>query len=419
MATQPQQQKDLVWYRQFLNDKGYANDQISYNNGAVYAGNQLFDYVTPNDDGKTYGSLDHLENRYNTLQNQQQNTQVNQRQNEVYDTLGQLREQMEQRLNTPAQPFSYNPQEDPNYQAALQAAMQAASVGQSDTLAKLRSQGQGHSSYSDTVANQIMQGSIQDVQTQQLPVFMNQAYGRHRDQIGDERNQMSDLMNIINTYAGLNQQDVANMNTDKDQAFRNMTFQTENDNWNRSFEADQAYRNRTADAGDEQDRVALAQWLTNSFGVPVSPQDDAVTAFAQVMGLTPMARQQFEHGQGQDRIANSQRNRGLALQESQEGRMSSNANIERLMQVWRNTGVAPEGIPGVQPGTRLAGSGETPSMKPTDYKTNPEWSSDYQRILNDPEGSALVLQQNAQAFIDAYGYDGYQALLRALPEDDW
>lgn len=54
--------------------------------------------------------------------------------------------------------------------------------------------------------------------------------------------------------------------------------------------------------------------------------------------------------------------------------------------------------------------------KETDYKSNPEFSQDFQDIISDPNGLQFV-KGNSKALIDAYGIEGYQALLKAVEQD--
>ena len=65
--------------------------------------------------------------------------------------------------------------------------------------------------------------------------------------------------------------------------------------------------------------------------------------------------------------------------------------------------------------TELLGSesgGE--ALKPGDYKTNPDFAADYAKVLADPETTYAILmsEEGAAAFIQKYGIDGYNELLR-------
>ncbi|OKP81646.1 hypothetical protein A3842_11245 [Paenibacillus sp. P3E] len=97
-------------------------------------------------------------------------------------------------------PFSYNADADPAYQAALRAAQQNLSVNQKNTNAQLRATGQGKSSYSETVANQLAHQSEENVANNILPQYAQQAYKQYQDSIANNRN----------LYQDYNQQDFQN-----------------------------------------------------------------------------------------------------------------------------------------------------------------------------------------------------------------
>jgi hypothetical protein len=97
-------------------------------------------------------------------------------------------------------PFTFNAETDPSYQAALRAAQQNLEVNQKNTNAQLRATGQGKSSYSETVANQLANQSAENVANNILPVYAQQAYQQYQDSIGNQRN----------LYQDYNQQDFQN-----------------------------------------------------------------------------------------------------------------------------------------------------------------------------------------------------------------
>lgn len=78
--------------------------------------------------------------------------------------------------------FSYDPNTDPAYQAALATAQANIAQQQADTGARLRASGQGKSSYSEQVANQIGAKEMARVSTEVVPQLLQQAYGRYADQ---------------------------------------------------------------------------------------------------------------------------------------------------------------------------------------------------------------------------------------------
>lgn len=89
-------------------------------------------------------------------------------------------------------PFTFNPETDPSYQAALRAAQQNLQVNQKNTNAQLRATGQGKSSYSETVANQLANQSAENVANNVLPIYAQKAYQQYQDNISNQRNLYSD-----------------------------------------------------------------------------------------------------------------------------------------------------------------------------------------------------------------------------------
>lgn len=114
--------------------------------------------------------------------------------------------------------FKYDYNTDPAYQSALASARSNITQSQADTGAALRARGQGKSSYSESVANQISAKEMGRVSTEVLPQLISQAYERYADQsnrdmqvqsanygVGQDR-----LSNLANQYGLQNQQDFQN-----------------------------------------------------------------------------------------------------------------------------------------------------------------------------------------------------------------
>jgi len=85
-------------------------------------------------------------------------------------------------------PFTYDAESDPAYQAAVKAAQQNLAVNQKNTNAQLRATGQGKSSYSETVANQLANQTTENIANNILPQYAQQAYGRYQDNIANQGN---------------------------------------------------------------------------------------------------------------------------------------------------------------------------------------------------------------------------------------
>jgi hypothetical protein len=79
------------------------------------------------------------------------------------------------------QAFKYDRDNDPAYQAAIESAQQNITQNRADTNAHLRAGGQGKSSYSEGVANQIGAKEMARVSTDVLPALISQAYQQYAD----------------------------------------------------------------------------------------------------------------------------------------------------------------------------------------------------------------------------------------------
>lgn len=79
------------------------------------------------------------------------------------------------------EPFKYDQNTDPAYQSAIASAKANIAQSQADTNAFLRARGQGKSSYSESVANQIADKEMGRVSTEVLPQLISQAYQRYND----------------------------------------------------------------------------------------------------------------------------------------------------------------------------------------------------------------------------------------------
>lgn len=65
-------------------------------------------------------------------------------------------------------------------------------------------------------------------------------------------------------------------------------------------------------------------------------------------------------------------------------------------------------------GSESGGESGGEALKPGDYKTNPDFAEDAAKVLADPETTYAILmsEKGAAAFIQKYGWDGYNELLR-------
>ncbi|MNM10421.1 hypothetical protein D3C81_205460 [compost metagenome] len=100
------------------------------------------------------------------------------------DTLNRINDfitkQSQFHFTTP-EPFTYDQNSDPAYQSQLAEAKRNVENQQADTNAFLRAGGQGKSSYSEMVANQVGSNAMKSIANDLVPTLMNQAYQRYND----------------------------------------------------------------------------------------------------------------------------------------------------------------------------------------------------------------------------------------------
>lgn len=120
-------------------------------------------------------------NNVNNLQNTV--TKNNTVQSPTKNTIDRINQGTQQQFNfTAPKEFTYDYNTDPLYQSALQSARQNITTQQNNTNAQLRSQGQGKSSFSETLANQIGAKEMGRISNEVIPQLASQAYQRYADQ---------------------------------------------------------------------------------------------------------------------------------------------------------------------------------------------------------------------------------------------
>jgi len=157
-------------------------------------------------------------------------------------------------------PFTYDADSDPAYQAAVKAAQQNLAVNQKNTNAQLRATGQGKSSYSETVANQLANQSAENIANNVLPIYAQQAYKQYQDNIGNQRN----------LYQDYNQQDFQNPIT-KSQITGNLELPAE---------AQEAYRQLI-----EKKNAAESSTITRDQRTQLSSEADKIRTFLSSLGV--------------------------------------------------------------------------------------------------------------------------------------
>lgn len=329
------------WIRKYLQDRGFANTDIGFNKDSGMVTYQGKDFIKPESTvkGQTFASNDNLSRallNYNTTQNE---TKVN-------DILGKL-ETNSQTPISPFQPtvqapdrgqFAYNPDSDPQYQAALRRAQDNAASAGKAAQEELNARGILNSTVTSDRLGQIQQSEVGKVTDTVLPQLMQQAYQRFNDDYAaayqkyindytqqyqgytDQYNQGQDkfknLQSLIPILSGINQQGLDNQ-------FRTDEFVFNKDMTTKQFDASEDQRGKDNTRADRQLNATISNMTSDN-----------------------------------------------ARQNAAASRAVGNESQARLFEIWDRTGVAPAGIPGVPAGTPLAKSGgeKPPSYNLDDYK---------------------------------------------------
>ncbi|WP_348624688.1 hypothetical protein ABFT51_07695 [Paenibacillus peoriae] len=219
--------------RQALNNKGVKNNQIGYSNGYVTVNGKNFLKPGSVANGSSMTTQQNFNNAWQgmaptkpvsvpTVAKASPMVQAanNVRNNTTTATFTPPTPRLEQTLNSlsglattqaaPLPEFKYDAQSDPAYQSALAEARANLATEQRNTNARLRATGQGRSSWSDTVANQLANRSMESIANTTLPQMMQQAYGRFIDKANyDQSAAQQQAQQLANLYGLQYQQDVS------------------------------------------------------------------------------------------------------------------------------------------------------------------------------------------------------------------
>lgn len=194
--------------------------------------------------------------------------------------------------------------------------------------------------------------------------------------------------------------------------------------------------NDKALAEDKKARIDYAQNLQKQFGVPIVVKNDYGLMDEQVKGLTPTNEKDKQLKNAidvSDKLGYvtaelSQATGipvGTPMLEAQKFLDSSNmgwynANTSRM-----NAGTSAANAANSNAIQRDKlnwdmnpnNPSNAPKAKTTDFKSDPNFAADVAHLRSD-SAAASQLEANAEAFINAYGYDGYKELRKAAGLDD-
>jgi len=186
---------NLTRVRDYLRGLGFKDEEIGWKQGQNGGTVTLkgIDLLKPAmvQQGRSYASLSDITNALRRTGLSPQQQQQQQYRMQMSDILSRLRQRA-------TQPFTYKPEEDPAYQAALEEAKRQAELASQRAMEELNVRGILPSTITrDQIAN-IQQRYMGQVQSQILPQLIQQAYTRRQSEL-------SNLLNLLGAYQGLEQ----------------------------------------------------------------------------------------------------------------------------------------------------------------------------------------------------------------------
>jgi len=124
-----------------------------------------------------------------------------------------LMEQMLAIANREKQEFSYDPNSDPAYQAALKRASANIDTGNSAAQAEMNRRGILNSTITSDRMSEIASAEMGNVETTVIPQLMAQAYQKYQDQQNQEQQQFANMGSLAQMYTGEDQRGIDNTNT--------------------------------------------------------------------------------------------------------------------------------------------------------------------------------------------------------------
>lgn len=389
--------EQLLGIRKYLQDQGYGDSDIGFNNGNVTLKGQNLISATPQAQtdlsqglykDSAYASSGALKNALAGYQNtygapKLDNTnKMNNLNNSLYNNTTAKPFEFKQQQS----PFSYDPNSDQAYQAALRSAQSNIKTGQNNTLANLLAHGQGNSSYAASAAQQIANKEMGNVSNNILPQLIQQAYQRYQDQNNnDYRNQ------------------AANYGVGQDQ-FKNQSALSNYFNGLGQQEIDNQYKNNAlAETIKQNNWVAYKDSVGMTGDLGTGAKLD-YSLLGDITGNLSLPGQQFQNNVKQQGIENTradkQLNASLANMSSDnaraaaaEARAAGNQQLGQLFDIWDRTGQAPQGIPGVTAGTPLRDKTSASGSAKVDPK---ESANNYNTILGDLGADGVTREQAMQ-----------------------
>lgn len=128
--------------------------------------------------------------------------------------VSQLLASMMSRVNQPTKEFSYDPNSDPAYQAALQRARANIDSGNSQVQAEMNRRGLLNSTITSDRMGEISANEMGRVEYETMPQLMNQAYQRYQNDLALDQQNFSNLGALAQMYSNEDQRGFDNTITE-------------------------------------------------------------------------------------------------------------------------------------------------------------------------------------------------------------
>ncbi|MFB7817428.1 hypothetical protein ACFC0X_25065 [Paenibacillus chitinolyticus] len=274
--------EQLYGIRKYLRDNGYGDDDITYdmNSRTVQLKGKDFYKTNPQaqtnpeyglQQGSTYATQSELSKALRDYRGSDRTNQINNTVNNM--TQSANREPFQYKA---PQPFNYNVEDDPQYKAALRRAEVNSQRAVGNISADMNKRGLLNSTITKDRGDQSALQEFGRASDFAITQLIPQAYQQYADQANRDLQVQG-----MNYQAGQDQ-------------FKNQSALAQLLNGLNQQDTDNAYREDVLANQQKNERIGLAQWLSQTYGVDAQPKYDTQVAFNQVTGMKPLNAQQFD-----------------------------------------------------------------------------------------------------------------------------
>jgi hypothetical protein len=405
-----------------LNARGIENDRIGWNQNTGYVTVDGKNFLKPatNNNGTTYADPTAFDQAYNVWGAQGKldtvqkgvDQQITQPVVNPWDT--KVGGAIDDYYNKISNPTPYDPYSSPEFAAYQAQAQRNAQQGIRSAQESMGAAGFGRSTNLAERAQGIQNDANEYLQLQVVPQLTAANQAQQQQEIANLGAYLGVLTGQQGMFDTRTQQGLQNtlqymgFLSDQRNTYSNEQYQTGRDTvqdnqWQQNYDRGVFENDRTFNEGVRQ--------FDTTFDRNMFENDRAYE----------MEKEKFAENVRQFGVNVALEKASQAISRSNAGTSASNANHNRLMDVWKATGRAPAGISGVPEGTPYSDGGSGSAVE-YDYRKDPNFSEGIAWVNGDPVGALKELRQDAKSIIDELGYQAYQELLKAAeaqqPDED-